>query len=43
MSALWVDAQDKHPNAQGHALIAEAIVRFIEDTPELSQVLAVKR
>ena len=40
MSSLWWEAEDHHPNARGHALLADIIVRFIQRTPPLAGLLS---
>jgi lysophospholipase L1-like esterase len=35
---LWVHASDPHPNEKGHALIAEGLLRFIEDDHLLQDI-----
>jgi len=36
MSSLWVSPEDHHPNARGHALLADFIGQSIENSPKLS-------
>jgi lysophospholipase L1-like esterase len=43
MSSLWSDAEDHHPNARGHALLADFILRYIEDSPRLRELFSRKR
>ena len=43
MSSLWWEADDHHPNARGHALLADIIVRFIQRTPRIGGLFPGKR
>jgi hypothetical protein len=38
MRDLWMDAEDHHPNPRGHSFIADTLLHFIQDTPQLKQI-----
>lgn len=43
MRDLWLDAEDHHPNSRGHSFLADTLLHFIEDTPQLSRIFAQAR
>jgi hypothetical protein len=43
MHDLWLDAEDHHPNARGHTVLAETLLQFIQGTPDLARIFTQAR